>query len=341
MFKRILSVALAALLLLCVALPVCAATKPISAGIDALRDEFGDGAGPSVNGVVMDYCYFEPELKGGAKYPLVVWLHGLVSGGYPRRQITKNDISYWASAEFQSRFSAGGAFILAPRSPETVAAWAETMEEPLKQTIDSFIQRYYDHIDTSRIYIGGLSVGGKMTLEMVAHYPQMFAAAFACSPYCTVSDSLAAGCANTPIWQLSSRNDYLMGFSTWIEPAWRNLMNANNRRGDCRWTVMQTALKPDGSATGTTHDTWFAATYDMFMTDNKPFVNSTTYDGNGNEVTLSYPNGMISWLNGFTSGYTVARAQEKSDNAFVRFYKAFIAWIARIVNALGLKGILG
>lgn len=341
MFKRILSVTLCALLLLGVVLPASAATRPIAAGIDALRDEFGDGAGPSVNGVVMDYCYFEPELKRGVKYPLVVWLHGLVSGGYPRRQITKNDISYWASAEFQSRFTAGGAFILAPRSPETVAAWADTMKEPLAKTIESFIQRYYDQIDTSRIYIGGLSVGGKMTLEMVAKYPKMFAAAFACSPYCTVSDSMAKGCADTPIWQLSSKNDYLMGFSSWIEPAWRDLMRASNRKSDCRWTVMKTAIKPDGSATGTTHDTWFAATYDMFMTDNKPFSNSTTYDGNGNVVELTYPNGMISWLNRFTSGYTLPRAGQAADNAFVRFYKAFIAWIARLVNALGLKGILG
>jgi len=323
-------------------IPLCsAAALPLSAGIDALRDQFGDGSGPSVNGVVMDYCYFVPDITAGTKYPLVIWLHGLVSGGYPRRQITKNDISYWSSAEFQARFAAGGAFILAPRSPETVAAWADTMQAPLKATIDSFIQLHYDEIDTTRIYIGGLSVGGQMTLRMINSYPSMFAAAFVCSPYGTVDSSLASGCANTPIWQLSSKNDYLMGFTTWIQPEWNDLMAKHNRRSDCRWTVMDTAIKPDGSATGTTHDTWYAATYDMFMTDNNPFVNSVTYDGNGREITLTYPNGMISWLNGFTSSYSIARAQTAADSIFVRIYKAIIQMITNIVKALGLQGILG
>ncbi|MBQ7637363.1 MAG: hypothetical protein IJS90_00505 [Clostridia bacterium] len=340
--KKTISVLLCVILFAGIMVPVCSAgTLPLSSGIDALRDQFGDGSGPSVNGVVMDYCYFVPDLEEGQKYPLVIWLHGLVSGGYPRRQITKNDISYWSSAEFQSRFSAGGAFILAPRSPEAVAAWADTMQAPLKSTIISFIRLYLDKIDTTRIYIGGLSVGAQMTLKMVAAYPEMFAAAFPCSPYGTVNSDLANGCANTPIWELSSKNDYLMGFTTWIQPEWNNLMAKNKRRSDCRWTVMETAMKPDGTATGTTHDTWYAATYDMFMTDNKPFYNSVTYDGNGKVVELTYPNGLISWLNNFTTSYTISPGAQAKDNVFTRIYKAIIEWITGIVKALGLKGILG
>ena len=343
MFKKIVSVLLCTLLLSAVLLPAAsAATLPISAGLEKLQDQFYFGAGPSVGGTVIDYYAFAPENAGnGTKYPLVVWVHGLVSGGYPGRQITKNDISYWASAEFQARFPQGGAYILAPRSPEVVAAWADTMKAPLKAAIDSFIQDNYDSIDASRIYIGGLSVGGRMTLDMVAAYPDMFAAAFPCSPYYTgsMSSGVAEGCADTPVWMLSSKNDYLMTFS-WITSAWNKLAGASNRKADCRWTVMDTALMPDGSRTGTTHDTWYAATYDMFMLDDQPFTGSVTYDGSGNVVTLTYPHGMISWLSGFSSDYSVAK-RVSSDSFFTRIYKSIMAFFARIAKALGLRGILG
>ncbi len=343
MFKKSFAVLLCALLLL----PICglaasAATLPLSAGLEQLQDQFYFGAGPAVNGAVIDYYAFAPAGAGnGTKFPLVVWVHGLVSGGYPGRQITKNDISYWASAEFQARFPQGGAYILAPRSPETVAAWADTLKAPLKAAIDSFIQENYDSVDASRIYIGGLSVGGRMTLDMVAAYPDMFAAAFPCSPYYTtpVSSGVANGCADTPLWMLSSKNDYLMNFS-WIQATWGNLSGASHRRADCRWTVMDTALKPDGSRPGTTHDTWYAATYDMFMYDNRPFTGSVTYDGNGNEVSLVFPHGMISWLSNFSTHYSVA-PKKSADNFFVRIYKSIMAFFARIARALGLRGVLG
>ena len=334
----------ALLLTICLLLPVFSAVAlalPLNAGLDALRDEFYFGVGPEVSGVVMDYYAFAPE--GNGKFPLVVWLHGLVSGGYPGRQITKNDISYWASDEFQSRFAAGGAFILAPRSPETVADWGDNMIAPLKATIDDYIRQNADKIDTKRIYVGGLSMGGKMTYKMVTAYPDMFAAAFHCSPYVALSDSLVQGVKNTPLWQLSSKSDVYMSFNLWIRPDWQKVMDASNCREDCRWTVFETALKPDGSRPGTTHDTWYAATYDMFMYDNKPFTGSVTYDGNGNEITLTYPDGLISWLNRFSSDYSVATSSPAKGilGAFYRIYSSLVAFIARLVKALGLKGILG
>ena len=343
MFKKTVSVLLCMLLTAALAVPALGAALPISAGLEALQDQFYFGAGPAVNGAVIDYYAFSPANENnGTRYPLVVWIHGFVSGGYPGRQITKNDISYWASAEFQSRFPQGGAYIIAPRSPEPVAGWAPTLRAPLKAAVDSFIREHYDAVDTTRIYVGGLSVGARMTLDMVAAYPDMFAAAFPCSPYYAgvIDGGTAAGCADTPIWMLSSRDDYLMNFNGWIKPTWEKLASASRRRADCRWTVMDTALMPDGSRTGTTHDTWYAATYDMFMENNGEFTGSTTYDGNGNVVKLTYPRGMISWLSGFSSSYHVEKGGS-ADNVFVRIYKAIMAFFARLARMLGLKGILG
>ena len=341
--KKTVSVILCMILLFSAAAPAAfAATIPIDSGIDALRDQFVFGTGPNVNGTVIDYYAFTPEIHGSDKYPLVVWLHGLISGGYPGRQITRNDISYWASAEFQSRFVNGGAYILAPRSPEPVADWADYLQKPVKDTIDAFIAENADHIDTTRVYIGGLSMGGKMTLKMIAAYPEMFAAGFPCSPYFALTDSVAEGVKNTPIWQLSSKNDCYMGYNTWIKPDWEKLVSKSNRKSDIRITWFDTALKPDGSRPGTTHDTWHAATYDMFMFDNSEFTGSVTLDGNGNRVTLTYPNGMISWLCSFTSDYHPAvSAKTGVAGFFHNLYVSFMAWVARLVKALGLKGMLG
>lgn len=335
----------AVLLSLCMLVPlasVCASaeTASLSDGLPALQDTFKFGIGSAVNNVTMDYYYFEPDADG--KYPLVIWLHGLVSGGWPGRQITKNDISYWASKEFQSRFTGGGAFILAPRSTETVSVWGDNMVEPLKGCIDQFIAAHSDKIDTKRIYLGGLSMGGKMTVKMTAAYPEMFAAVFPCSPYYTLSDELAKGCANTPIWQLSSKDDCYMDYETRIKPDWDKMMSYSNRRADCRYTVMDTALKPDGTAPGTTHDTWYAATYDMFMYNRAEFTGSVTYDGNGRVVTLKYPRGMIYWLNRYTSDYVPEKLPEQAPSTmFGNMYRVLMALFAALARALGLKGVLG
>ena len=242
--KKLISVCLTTLLLLMLVPAVSVNALPIGAGIDALRDEFYFGVGPDTNGTVIDYYAFQPALKDGVKYPLVVWLHGLISGGYPGRQITRNDISYWASDEFQARFTAGGAYILAPRSPEVVADWADTLKAPLKATIDQFIHENAEHLDTTRVYIGGLSMGGKMTLKMIASYPEMFAAGFPCSPYFALPDSVARGVSNTPIWQLSSKTDCYMGYSTWIKPDWDKLASYSNRKSDLRFTVLTPLCGP-------------------------------------------------------------------------------------------------
>ncbi len=345
--KKVLSAVLCAALLLTVLSPMCfAEALPLSAGLDELREQFVFGIGPNVNGTVMDYYYYEPEGDASAetevKYPVVVWLHGLVSGGYPGRQITKNDISYWASEEFQSRFTEGGAYIFAPRSPEAVAAWADTMLEPLKKTIDSFIADHYDTADASRIYLGGLSMGGKMVLKMAAEYPEMFAALFPCSPYYSLSNDVAEGVKDVPIWQLSSKSDIYMGYNTWIKKDWNRLMAASRRKEDCRITVFDTALKPDGSRPGTTHDTWYAATYDMFMEDNSVFTGSVTYNGYGEEVPLTYPEGMISWLCRYSSDYSVKKPnRDPVSSAFYRIYTRIMAYFADLIRRLGIKGVLG
>mgnify|MGYP002508254151 CR=1 FL=1 len=142
----------------------------------------------------LEGVYLVPAKEGDtAKYPLVVWLHGMGDGFAEGKLLESTNISYWTSDEFQSRFGqAGGAFILAARSrEEDNIFWSNEMIEPLRAAIDEFIAQNKENIDLTRIYVGGYSMGGKMTLKIAVAYPDMFAAIFPVCP-AWVPDSAAA-----------------------------------------------------------------------------------------------------------------------------------------------------
>ena len=125
-------------------IPVSANAISLDDGIESLREEFVYGIGPMKGEFSIDYRYYSPVKENDdTKYPLVVWLHGLGDGEYEGKQIERSEIAYWASDEFQSRFSsAGGAFIMAARSREELGVcWTKETIEPLRATIDDFIDK--------------------------------------------------------------------------------------------------------------------------------------------------------------------------------------------------------
>ena len=65
-------------------------------------------------------------------------------------------------------------------------------------------------IDTDRIYIGGCSNGGYMTMEMVITYPDYFAAAYPiCEAYAdnAITDEQLERVKNLPIWFIYAEDD--------------------------------------------------------------------------------------------------------------------------------------
>ena len=80
---------------------------------------------------------------------------------------------------------------------------------PIKELIDNFIEEN-PQIDTERIYIGGCSAGGYMTVNMMIHYSDFFAAAF---PICEafpdnrISDSDMKKLSQKPLWFTVSLDD--------------------------------------------------------------------------------------------------------------------------------------
>ena len=282
-------------------------------GVEALKAQFVQDEGPKVDKYSVDYSYYSPVKENDtAKYPLVVWLHGMGDGAEPGLPVVKSNIAYWSSDEFQARFKpAGGAFVLAARSREEDGIfWGNQMIEPLRAAIDDFIEQNKKNIDLSRIYVGGYSMGGKMTLKMAVAYPEMFAAAFPICPAWAPSEELIErSLKDMPVWITSSTRDPLVNYYMAVTPTWEKIIAASNIPGDCRFSTLTKVCFEDGTKTDSSHHAWFAVNHDLFSAENGDYPYMTTIDGNGETVELTFPNGMISWLVSHTSDYDGSKGE--------------------------------
>lgn len=316
--KKIVSVVISVIVfIVAVAIPANAegkAAASLSDGEDVLISQFEYGKGPETNGYAIDYRYYSPVGENDdTKYPLVIWLHGMGDGEFDGKQISAHDASRLASAELQSRFTNGGAYILAPRSlEEKDLYWADELIVPVRAAIDDFIAKN-KNVDVSRIYIGGYSMGGKMTLKMAVAYPEMFAAAFPICPAWVPGTDATAMLSDMPIWLTSAAADPTVGYFTWVMPAWKNIVATTNNPENCRFSTLSVACYPNGVPIYSSHFSWYAVTNDMFSENGGDYPLMKIVDGNGNKVTLTYPDGMISWLCSFTSDYNGAAATDEGN----------------------------
>ena len=174
----------------------------------------GEALGGSL-GRSIGYALYEPKNISG-KRPLIIWLHGGGEGGTdsPSLPIMGNKATVFATDKIQKYF--GGAYILAPQCPtvwmEGVTGWADgkpVYEDVLMELIKNLVSST-PSIDASRIYVGGDSNGGYMTLCLTRDYPDYFAAGF---PVCEgladklISYSDLKNIAKTPLWFVAAKTD--------------------------------------------------------------------------------------------------------------------------------------
>ncbi len=299
--KKILALFLSLIIISGCCMPASAVS--ISAGMSALQSTFTNG-----DAINFDYVMYSPVKSSSdkTKYPLIIWLHGQFSSVYERHQLYGYDIALWAAEENQAKIrGTGGAFLFLPRDPNIDIAWSGESAK-LKQDIDLFVERYKDNIDTDRIYIGGLSMGGRGAYRIAAQYPDFFAALYLLSPVYNPSDVELRALRNTPVWMVNCTNDYLVSNST-ITNAWNYLNQYSAAPHKNRWSKFSTLhmVESDGSLVVNplywTHNTWSAACADLFMDDHTPFKNMTVVNGNGYTVKLEYPKGLLYWMS--SQGY--------------------------------------
>lgn len=337
----------AAFLMALITLTLCAvpSTAADVSKIDTYKALFSPASGPEVDGTVTDYMYYSPVKPGDtAKYPLVIYFHGMGQGSEPGAQIKENNIALWAGEDLQSRFTNGGAFLFVPRSHEEEKKyWPVESIGSVKAAIDDFIAKNSEYIDTARIYVGGFSMGGKMTLMMATSYPEFFAAAFPMCPAYSPSDEQLRAVADMPVWLIVSRYDILAGYYIHSKDIWERLGAVTNIPGDCRLSLFGRVCYPDGKKTSSNHHVWFAASNDMFMYDGSEYVNAVTTDASGKEVKLTEPDGLISWLCSFTSDYAGEELEstglcekntEKSGSSVSLMFRALFLMLADALKSL-------
>lgn len=122
-----------------------------------------------VKTVRFKYLVYMPddvEYSSDKKLPLILFLHGAGERGDDIDLVKKHGIPKLCE-EMKLPF-----ITVSPQCPED--SWWTQETEALKALLDEITANYY--VDTDRIYLTGLSMGGFGTWEMAVHYPDLFAA---------------------------------------------------------------------------------------------------------------------------------------------------------------------
>jgi len=187
--------------------------------------------------IVLHYASYAP-VADAKKHPLVIWLHGAGEGGTdPSIALLGNRVTRLFEDTIQKTL--GGAFVLAPQTP---LVWMNNGVEfypkdgstqytrALKAVIDDYVDRN-PTIDRSRIYLGGCSNGGFMTMKLLLTYPNYFAAAYpACEAYADawISDAQIASIARIPLWFTQAKSDFVVNAAKggYVVDTYRRLVKA-------------------------------------------------------------------------------------------------------------------
>ena len=209
------------------------------------KGHFTGKATGKIGDETLTYAAYEPwSLKGDGKAnPLVIWLHGGGEGGVDVSiTLMGNEVVSLIRPEIQSHFTteggANGAYVLSIQCPQ---AWMRTANgsmtrgdypslyaDVLKSCIDYYVQQNPD-VDRSRIYVGGCSNGGFMTMHMLIRHPKYFAAAYpTCEAYGDeyISDNEIKQLAEENIWIVQSYDDTTVDPKTHCIPTYQRLMKA-------------------------------------------------------------------------------------------------------------------
>lgn len=184
-----------------------AASQPNGAFADFVLGQPDFGSNPIIQQEIYDpsslnYLLFIPRETTAAingKYPLIFFLHGIGESGSDLWKVKGEGLPKILDGNNTFPF-----IVVSPQCPSSTEWYYNRTDIKLNRLLDSIIARY--PVDTNRIYITGLSMGGIGTMDMAIRYPSRFAAvmpvAFRIEPGWDV-------CAikNIPMWAFHGRLD--------------------------------------------------------------------------------------------------------------------------------------
>ncbi|OHB60082.1 MAG: phospholipase [Planctomycetes bacterium RBG_13_46_10] len=184
------------------------------------------------------YLLFLPEgyENKQQRWPMILFLHGAGERGNDLNLVKKHGLPKIIEQQKDFPF-----IVVSPQCPQ--GQWWTEKVEVLINLLDEIVNRY--NVDTERIYLTGLSMGGYGTWTLAAAYPERFAAI---APICGGGERyMADKFKEVPVWAFHSAKDNVVPLVKSEE-----MVNAINARGgNAKLTVY-----PDAA-----HDSW-TATYD-------------------------------------------------------------------------------
>ena len=183
------------------------------------------------------YLLFLPEGYGRTRksWPMILFLHGAGERGKDIEKLRRHGLL--RIVETRKDF---GFIVVSPQCPAT--SWWPQEQELVINLVKDIVRKY--EVDTERIYLTGLSMGGFGTWALACRYPDYFAAI---APICGGHEPfLAPGLKDMPVWAFHGAKDKIVPVSRS-----EDMVNAINAAGgNARLTVY-----PDAG-----HDAW-TATY--------------------------------------------------------------------------------
>jgi predicted peptidase len=177
------------------------------------------------------YLPADYEKDAKKKWPLIMFLHGAGERGNNLKLVAKHGppkmIAQGKSFEF---------IIVSPQCPNDI--WWPEQTDVLINLLDEIEKKY--RVDTERVYLTGLSMGGFGTWTLAARYPQRFAAI---APICGGGERYAGyRLKNVPIWAFHGAKDNVVP----VEKSKEMVEAVRKAGGDAKLTVY-----PDAD-----HDSW-------------------------------------------------------------------------------------
>ena len=167
---------------------------------------------------------------------LLIWIHGMGEGGTDNKIVLYgNKVTALANTTIQGDLK-NNCDILVVQTP---TFWLDLSKEGKEiyspeiytETFKSLVDKYVseNNIAKDRIYIGGCSMGGFMTMNMLLNYPTYFAAAyFAAEAYTDeyISDEQIQSIKNIPMWFIHAENDETVNISLHTNATYKRLQDA-------------------------------------------------------------------------------------------------------------------
>ena len=174
----------------------------------ALADDYEARTFTAADGATLGYRLLAPKtVEPGKKYPLVLFLHGAGERGADNGVQIKHGAPLFAKPEVREKYPC---YVLAPQCPlektwSAVKGWTgpntyeEQPTEPMKLALgalDAVLKEF--PVDTDRLYVTGLSMGGYGTWDLLTRAPGRWAAA---APICGGGDASRIAVAKAvPVW---------------------------------------------------------------------------------------------------------------------------------------------